>query len=72
MVDKKWNRMQVSMTTSPTRWLGTYLPAVQGQIPGVVVVVVVAGCVAHSVSEHEKHKVLQSATMSNKATFLGY
>ena len=62
--------MQMSTTTSSTRSWSTRSPAAQGQ--EVVEEKLLAAAAAHPVFEHEKHKVPQPATASNKATFLGY
>lgn len=66
----------MGMTTSSTRSLSKHSPAAQGQEArvgeGLLVVVVVVAAAARLAVEHEKRKVPQPATVSNKATFLGY
>jgi len=62
----------MSTTTSSTRSWSTRSPAAQGQEIAEEKLPAVAAAAAHPVVEHEKHKVPQPVTVSNKATFLGY
>lgn len=62
--------MQMSTTISSTRSWSTRSPAAQGQ--EVAEEKLLAAAAAHPVFEHEKRKVPQLATVSNKVTFLGY